>query len=179
VLPILYEALQGIAWPKEWFPSGVFNTDGSVDCTSHFRWRVHPGQSNYYRGDKHAHFLTAQVVSNHLGDYQDVTLGLGHNNDQGMFRLTGLDQYIEDNNLNLLADGGYRHHRLVTPRDVPHALEAAQKDERSQVETSIGVAKGFAFASDVVRHSPEVQEVGTMIVYELAHIKVADVLPEL
>lgn len=33
-----------------------------VDCTSHRRRRVHPGQQLYYRGDKHYHFLTAQVM---------------------------------------------------------------------------------------------------------------------
>jgi len=196
ILPILYTTLKGIAWPQEWFASGAFGTHGSVDCTSHYRWRVHPRQSDYYRGDKHAHFLTAQVgkrgfielllittilkvVSDHLGDYQNVTLGLGHNNDQGMFRLTELDKHIEENDLYLLADGGYRHHRLITPATVPRSMEATQKDERSLVETSIGVAKGFSFAADVVRHSPEIQEVGTMVVYELAHIKIADVLPDL
>lgn len=36
---------------------------GAVDCTSHYRNRVHPGQADYYRGDKHAHFVTDQVCS--------------------------------------------------------------------------------------------------------------------
>jgi hypothetical protein len=35
---------------------------GVIDCTSHFRWRVHPWSCEWYRGDKHAHFFTAQVV---------------------------------------------------------------------------------------------------------------------
>lgn len=34
---------------------------GAIDCTSHYRQRVHPGQSFFYRGDKRAHFITAQV----------------------------------------------------------------------------------------------------------------------
>jgi hypothetical protein len=31
---------------------------GALDCTSHFRWRVHPGQADWYRADYHAFFTT-------------------------------------------------------------------------------------------------------------------------
>ena len=34
---------------------------GAIDGTCHFRERVHPGQSNWYRGDKHRHFALAQA----------------------------------------------------------------------------------------------------------------------
>lgn len=61
IIPILYTTLSNIKLPEKWETSGRFDTVGAVDCTSHYRWRVHPGQSLYYRGDKHAHMLTAQV----------------------------------------------------------------------------------------------------------------------
>ena len=43
-----------------------------MDCTSHYRRQVHPGQHLYYRGDKHAHFLTAQVCVSMDGLPYDV-----------------------------------------------------------------------------------------------------------
>lgn len=61
ILPILYTTVQSIQWPKKWVATGAFGAHGSVDCTAHYRWRVHPRQAEYYRGDKHAHFIAAQV----------------------------------------------------------------------------------------------------------------------
>lgn len=61
IIPILYSKLHYINWPTKYIQRGKFGTSGTVDCTSHYRWRVHPRQSDYYRGDKHAHFITAQV----------------------------------------------------------------------------------------------------------------------
>jgi hypothetical protein len=107
----------------------------------------------------------------------NVQLGLGHNNDQGMFSLTELREYIEEHEIYLLVDGGYHHHRLIGPSNVPARVEMIQKDERSEIEVIIGMTKGFRFAGDVVRHSPEVQEVGLMINYECANIKLTDTLP--
>jgi hypothetical protein len=34
---------------------------GAIDCTSHFRNRVHPRQGDYYCGDKRGHFISDQV----------------------------------------------------------------------------------------------------------------------
>jgi hypothetical protein len=65
-----------------------------MTCTSHYRNRVHPRQGDYYRGDKHAHFLNAQVVVDLDGTILHVALGLGHNNDKGMFILTGMKEYV-------------------------------------------------------------------------------------
>lgn len=61
IIPILYIKINLIKWPTEWKSSGRFDTHGSLDGTPHYRWRVHPGQAYYYRGDKHAHMLSAQV----------------------------------------------------------------------------------------------------------------------
>ena len=61
ITPILYTKLNFIKWPEEWIEVGRFGTHGAEDGTPHYRWRVHPGQAYYYRGDKHAHLLGAQV----------------------------------------------------------------------------------------------------------------------
>lgn len=73
----------------------------------------------------------------------NVSFGLGHNNDQGLMRLTGIDLFIEMLKIFLLGDGGYHHPRIITPSTVPCSLEQYQKDERSVVEIVIGLAKGF------------------------------------
>eukprot|EP01117_Protostelium_nocturnum_P000312 TRINITY_DN1037_c0_g1_i1.p1 TRINITY_DN1037_c0_g1~~TRINITY_DN1037_c0_g1_i1.p1 ORF type:complete len:182 (-),score=1.92 TRINITY_DN1037_c0_g1_i1:99-644(-) len=80
-IPILYIYCRFINWPERpiteswcnaignenlfdflnFFEFFLFSILGAIDCTSHFRCRVHPGQALYYRGDKHGHFITAQV----------------------------------------------------------------------------------------------------------------------
>ena len=35
---------------------------GVIDCTAHLRNRVHPWSTEYYRGDLHEHFITAQQI---------------------------------------------------------------------------------------------------------------------
>lgn len=62
----LREVLQDLApisLPSHWTKHRFEDVVGAVDCTSHYRCRVHPGQACYYRGDKHGHFLTAQVCA--------------------------------------------------------------------------------------------------------------------
>lgn len=61
IIPILYTKINLIHWPTDWVAEGRFGTHGAIDGTAHYRWRVHPGQANYFRGDKHAHMLSAQV----------------------------------------------------------------------------------------------------------------------
>lgn len=61
IMPILCAKVSLIHWPDKWFATGFFNTHIAIDCTAHYRWRVHPGQADYYRGDKHAHLISGQV----------------------------------------------------------------------------------------------------------------------
>lgn len=92
VMPRLHAALlPEICWPNRQPPAFLFNAHGAIDCTTHLRWRVHPWQSDFYRGDKHAHFLTAQLAVSLAGRPWDLQLGLGHNNDQAMFGITDMD----------------------------------------------------------------------------------------
>jgi len=59
-------------WPLATQP-GFEGVVGAIDCTSHFRCRVHPRQGDYYRGDKGGHFLTAQVMFILLKNTQTTT----------------------------------------------------------------------------------------------------------
>jgi len=84
IIPILYSKLHLITLPdpQQWPAIGRFHTHAAVDGTAHYRWRVHPGQSYYYRGDKHAHMLAAQITVTRLPrKLVHVAIGLGHNND--------------------------------------------------------------------------------------------------
>lgn len=56
LLPILYCKLQHIRWPaieSDWVRASDFeNTVAAIDCSTHYRNRVHPRQADYYRFDK-------------------------------------------------------------------------------------------------------------------------------
>ena len=55
--------LAPILLPECWTRHKFEGVVGAVDCTSHYRCRVHPGQALYYCGDKRGHFLMAQVCT--------------------------------------------------------------------------------------------------------------------
>jgi hypothetical protein len=81
LLCVLWSDNKRIKLPEKWDQHIFCKVGGAVDCTSHFRNRVHPRQADYYRGDKHAHFITAQVIcsvygnaiySVHLGTFEII-----------------------------------------------------------------------------------------------------------
>jgi hypothetical protein len=81
-LPIVYEqasSFSSIQWPSDWssIPIGFAGAQLLIDCTSHFRNRVHPGQQLYYRGDVGAHQLTSQIITDINGVPIDVVVALG------------------------------------------------------------------------------------------------------
>lgn len=67
IIPILYTSIGIIRFFKPdifgWLVHSWrdYLIAGAIDGTCHFRERVHPGQANWYRGDKHRHFALAQV----------------------------------------------------------------------------------------------------------------------
>jgi len=166
VMPILAAAMQFISWPKQFVPlwNGI---SGAIDCTSHFRWRVHPRQADWYRGDKHGFFINAQVCVSLSGRLWNVTLGLGHNNDQGMLILTEMKDFLRQHNLTWVADNGYHFYRLEVPNSSkPEEYNNLLKGYRSVVETVIGLAKVYATAGGIFRLSPELQELVLLVVYQ-------------
>lgn len=95
-----------------------------------------------------------------------VDLGKGHNNDQGMFSLTGLKEYLEQHNIKILGDGGYSHYLIVKPDDDRSlAWNNLQKSLRSVVEIVLGLTKGWDFAESRVRVSTGLQEVILMNIF--------------
>ena len=137
-----------------------------MDCGSHFRCRVHPRQADWYRYDKAGFFITAQVVCDLYGRVLKVCLGMGHNNDQGMFKITEMEKFLEMHNIKILGDGRYHHYLLVTPdENKSREWNNKQKALRSCVETVISVSKCWEFAAGKVRINPELQQIGLMVIY--------------
>jgi len=169
-IPLLSASLHEIHWPATFTKHPFCSVAGIVDCTSHYRDRVHPRQTDYYRGDKHASFITAQVVVGFDGTLYNITFGQGHNNDQGMFNLSGLRDKVLRENLYLLADGGYSHPHLITPDDknMPFQWNQTQVGLRSVGEVSIGYPHGWDFAGTKVKQGPHLQSHGLNAIYQLA-----------
>lgn len=178
ILPKLYVRLHSlnlIHWPEQWTIHPFESVVAAIDCTTHYRCRVHPRQADYYRADKHAFFLTAQVVVGLSGIIYSVHLGLGHNNDKGMLKLTGLKDFLLRHNVKFLADRGYSHPNLVTP-DERRSKEwnNTQKGLRSVVETVQGLAQNWGVARERFVMSPELQEVALMIVYYFLQMRLQE-----
>lgn len=179
VIPKLYVALRNhIFWPDGEVPAPFAGCAGAIDCTTHLRWRVHPWSCEFYRGDVHAHFLTAQLCCALSGSLWDVQLGLGHNNDQAMFNATGTAEILDELQINLLADGGYTGVRLVTPTDPEWCTAAGWSKQhaafRSVVEQNFALVHLFQVAGGIFRQSPELQELALLCVYALVFIKCRD-----
>lgn len=169
VLPILYKYIPSTKWPTS-FEFGFNGTVGAIDCTSHFRNRIHPGQALLYRGDKHAHFITAQVVCSLEGNIWSVHLCYGHNNDKGVFNLTNVKSRISHLNVELLADRGYNYSHLVTPLDGDDYWRTEHARHRSIVEIVIGYVKNWKFTSSKVTQELKLHLMGLMVVYKIANL---------
>lgn len=155
-----------IDWPKEHPFERVV---GAVDCTSHYRVRVHPHQIDYYRGDKKGFFLSAQVVTDLKGQILDVTIFPGRVVDQTAFRNSSIhDQLIKEDKF-LLADAGYHYRHLVTPlADAGQEWNNVQKALRSVIEHLNSCTHCFRYASQRIRgHSPELQAFALLVIYQL------------
>lgn len=180
-MPHVYEALARetpIHMPQNWkkSPLGFCGAQFLIDCTDHPRHRVHPGQHLYYRGDKGYHFLTSQIITCPRGLPFDVVIGLGHNNDKGMYKLSGTKELFEHMNIMGLADRGYQNVQLIRPDNLklakhlsltPEKFSSRQAQARSPGEIINGVVKFYSFASQPVSQSPEFQAFALMIIYHL------------
>lgn len=172
IIPILYRRLRTIEWPDTFEKHPFEDVAGSIDCTPHFRNRVHPRQGDWYRSDKKRHFMTAQNVVGLSGIFYDARFGQGHNNDMNMFYLTEMNLFLEKHNIKLLSDAGYSNTNLVTPssKTASKTWQQLQKDLRSAIETAQGMVKMWGYAGERVRESPEFQMMCTFVCYNLANI---------
>lgn len=169
MIPIIGERCTFIDLPKIWVKHPFERVAGAVDCTTHFRCRVHPNQHLYYRGDKHGHFISAQVVCDLEGKLACVHFFSGRLNDQACFSESGLQSLLEKLNVNLLADLGYHDFHLVTPLShMPADWRAIQAGMRSVVENINGVVEKWNYASERVRgHHPQFQAYCLLVIYNL------------
>lgn len=177
-IPKLYVVLRNdIHLPTQQQVAGmplVFTASGAIDCTTHLRNRVHPWSTEYYRGDKHAHFITAQLICSLEGKMWDVALGPGHNNDQNMLHITEAEQTIlHQLATRLLADKGYTSDAVVRPDDLndPELCER-HAAYRSVVEQAFALVHLYAAATLKFRASPELQEMVLIIIYALVASKI-------
>lgn len=175
-IPKLYVTLLDVIKFPEEPPEPIFgDANAAIDCTSHYRHRVHPWSCEYYRGDKHDDFITAQLVCGLDGKMMDVQLGLGHNNDKGMYNATNTEQRLADRSIIALADKGYSKsaQQLIVPINVPHVgnLRHMHSKFRSVVEHNFALVHMFKAAGGVFRQSPELQQMVIMIVYALVYLK--------
>jgi hypothetical protein len=91
----------------------------------------------------------------------------GHNNDQGIYNMTGIYEKLVQYDIQLLGDGGYSGPRLITPNETSGSLwNAAQKDFRAVVENLNARVATFGAAAEIFRGPPEFQAVCLMIVYQ-------------
>jgi transposase len=121
------------------------------------------------------HFLTSQVVVDHLGYICRMTIAPGHNNDQGMFNLTRMAEWLEQRQLGpLLADLGYRGDHVVRPvaaeeivlgehHPLIHRSNHQQAAERSLVENVNSWFKNWKFAKTRCKMSPELQAMALVV----------------
>lgn len=161
----------------------------SIDCTNFNRYRVHPGQAQYYRGDKHAHFILGQFTVDQSGLILDVSLFKGHNNDLGFviefflfllliilksaFNRSKMVEILHEKNLILLGDGGYNNCRILNPAmaDV-HGCNMEQQVRRSIVEIIIGVVQNWKVANEKWKSpSIELQVQSILVCCELAQLR--------
>lgn len=166
------------SWPDDaTMPTASFaRAVGAIDCTSHLRWRVHPWSCEWYRGDVHAHFITSQLICALSGRIWDVRLGLGHNNDQGMFNRTEVGDLLARRDIVLLGDGGYYDPRVITPTDAPNGVNAsawgkAHAGYRSVVEQDFSLVHFWKASGGVFRQSPELQQMVIQVIYSLVSFK--------
>jgi len=173
VIPTLACSINTIKWPHNWnvdvFPVGIGGSQFAIDATAHYRNRVHPGQWLWYRGDKHAHFMAAQLVVALNGQILSVWFSKGHNNDQGLFNIT-FKETLEQSNVIGLGDRGYTHSLIVSPDDVEQKLQVIQSGQRAVVEIVIGMVKIWQFAAEKVSQPPELQVLGLKVIYELTNM---------
>lgn len=119
IIPIICSALDNeIAFPTEEPPLDIdVHAHGMIDCTAHWRNEVSPDgvgiDHSLYRFDIGMPNIGAQVVASLDGIPWHVTFFYGHNNDQGIYNQTHMDDELVRRNLWLLCDLGYIGERLV------------------------------------------------------------------
>ena len=123
IIPTICAALHNeIAFPANAPPLDlIMNVHGMIDCTVHWRQEVSPdgvGQDySLFRTDIGMPNIGALVVTSLEGVPWHVTFFSGHNNDQGVYNITGMDRELQQRGLFILSDSGFNGTRMVRPDD--------------------------------------------------------------
>eukprot|EP01105_Mastigella_eilhardi_P008084 TRINITY_DN1992_c0_g1_i7.p1 TRINITY_DN1992_c0_g1~~TRINITY_DN1992_c0_g1_i7.p1 ORF type:complete len:159 (-),score=14.56 TRINITY_DN1992_c0_g1_i7:182-658(-) len=113
-----------------------------------------------YRCDKKGFFLTAQCVVSILKRiFLYVFIALGHNNDQGVWNMSGMQEICIENNIKGLGDGGYHSVFLKTPLCLPINANELQYNEtqrslRAIVEVLQGLVQFWSAADEAAQQEP-------------------------
>jgi hypothetical protein len=137
-----------------------------------FRERVHPGQSMFYRGDKHGHFLNAFVLTGFDGRIYYVAIAYGRNSDQLLFNRLGFSRFLSENDLTIFGDRGFRDPNVLTPVDPPSCVQEQHFNEnsftyRSVVENVNGRLGGWAVATSKFTQDVSLQTTALFVIYQL------------
>lgn len=82
-----------------------------------------------------------------------------------------MKEFIEQQQINILRDGGYHHHRIISPDESKEIdWNQTQKSLRSVVETAIGLTKNYQVAGGKFLGTPELQQLGLLAIYQLTNI---------
>lgn len=179
-------SLEGIQSPAPGSPAtqgiGRFCSCGCIDCCTHERNRVHPGEDTLYRTDKACHFLTSQVVVDHTGYIMRLSIARGHHNDQAMKNMTRMAEWLEERQMApLLADLGYSGAGTIRPLSTEDMLDNNMDPdmlrsnrhhgaERSQVENVNSWFKCWKFASAKCALTVEFQAIALIVCGMLTNI---------
>jgi len=108
------------------------------------------------------------VICTLTGKIVRIDIATGHNNDQGFFNMTAIEDWLFENGLYLVADGGYTSDALVTPDDYRSIQwNAIQKGLRSVVEQVNSLAHNFLCTTTKFKQNPELQGMAIMCVWFL------------
>jgi hypothetical protein len=156
ILPIISAELHNeIRWPADVPPGdeAIKYAQGLIDCTAHWRREI-GGDGSYFRRDIAMPSIGAQVITSLNCEIWDVVFFAGHNNDQGIYRATHMDELLHCHGIRLLSDLGYTGRQLYRPDsddgDDPY-FEAKHRAVRAAIERLFSFNAAWAVAGEISR----------------------------
>lgn len=151
---------------------------GSLDCTTCFRNRRHPGSHLLYRGDHGKHALSVQVLVDWEGRVLDVVVAQGRMNDYALVGMCGVRGVLKENHFAVFADGGYEQEEcIITPECAVNKLAIVtefneiQASMRSGVECVNSFLKNWDVLANRCRLSPEYHAMAIFVAANLHNLR--------
>lgn len=156
VIPIICSELHNeVRWPAAQ-PVGdpaLHGAQGLIDCSAHWRLEIH-GDASWFRSDIAMPNLGVQVVTSLTCELWDIVFFVGHNNDQGIYTATGMNENLRRRGIRLLSDMGYTGSQLLRPDDIveddPY-FEAKHRAVRAAIERLFWFNQSWSVAGQVCR----------------------------